>query len=106
MPIEINGQNLPPTTDINEGSRKSAARDGSSVTPDSADQRTAGTDSVNLTDTASMLKKMETTLSTLPVVDQQRVESVRQSILNGSFNVNPDRIAEKMLNFETMLTNG
>lgn len=103
MPIEINGQNSPSTVYINEGGKKPADRDGSGVSLNDANQRGTGDDSVNLTDTASMLKKMEATLSTLPIVDQQRVDSIKQSILNGSFNVNPDRIAEKMLNLETML---
>ena len=104
MAIEINGQHNPLTTNINEGAGKTAVQNEQNAkTPDSKGRGTTSGDSVNLTDTASMLKKMEASLSAVPVVDVKRVESVKQSIMNGSFNIDPGRIAEKMVNFESML---
>lgn len=58
------------------------------------------TDTVTLTDTSSQLHKLETMVSTLPVVDIARVDSVRQAIKTGRLDFNPERIAEKMLSFE------
>ena len=104
MAIEINGQHTPLNINVNEGGGKSEVRNEQNAkSPDAKGQDAAAGDSVNLTDTASMLKKMEASLATVPVVDTKRVESVKQSILNGSFNVDPNRIAEKMLNLENML---
>ncbi len=106
MAIEINGQHTPLTTNVNEGAGKTAAQNEQNAKSSDTKGRSAALgDSVNLTDTASMLKKMEASLSTVPVIDEKRVESVKQSILNGSFNIDPGRIAEKMLNYESMLKN-
>ncbi len=62
--------------------------------------RPSTVDTVSLTDTAARLRQMENTLANLPVVDNQRVESVRRALADGTFEVNPERIAEKMLNLE------
>lgn len=58
------------------------------------------TDKVTLTDAATQLHKLAAAIANQPVVDTARVESVKQSILNGNFTINPRRVAEKMLSFE------
>ena len=57
-------------------------------------------DTVSVTSEADKLRQLEQKLSALPAVDSERVEAVRQSIAEGTFSVNPDRIAEKLLQFE------
>ncbi len=106
MAIEINGQHPSLTTNVNEGASKTAVQNEQNAkSPGTKGRGAASGDSVNLTDTASMLKKMEASLSSVPVVDVKRVESIKQSIMNGSFNIDPGRIADKMLNMESMLKN-
>ncbi|GMR08795.1 MAG: flagellar biosynthesis anti-sigma factor FlgM [Gammaproteobacteria bacterium] len=70
-----------------------------------ADQESAGqeSDSVTLTQAASVLQDLQKTLSSLPVVDRSRVASVQNAISNGSFEIDSNRIAEKMLAFEQSL---
>lgn len=60
-------------------------------------------DTVSLTDTAARLKELEMGLASQPVVDTQRVQSVQSAINDGSFEVDPDSVAEKMIEFETGL---
>lgn len=60
-------------------------------------------DTVSLTDTAARLKELEMGLASQPVVDTQRVQSVQSSINDGTFEVDPDSVAEKMIEFETGL---
>jgi len=60
-------------------------------------------DRVSLTDTAARLKELEMGLASQPVVDIQRVQSVQSAINDGSFEVDPDSVAEKMIEFETGL---
>ena len=106
MAIEINGQHPSLTTNVNEGAGKTAVQNEQNAkSPGTKGHGAASGDSVNLTDTASMLKKMEASLSSVPVVDVKRVESIKQAIMNGSFNIDPGRIADKMLNMESMLKN-
>jgi len=55
-------------------------------------------------DLDARLRKLESTLAQLPVVDRQRVEATRQAIADGSYRVDPARVAEKLLAFESALT--
>ncbi len=71
--------------------------------PQAAAGSGGGTDSVSITPTASQLRVLQATLTGTPVVDQGRVEQVRESIAEGSYVVNPYRVATKFIQLETML---
>jgi negative regulator of flagellin synthesis FlgM len=58
---------------------------------------------VSLTDTAAKLRQLEAQIANQPVVDTQRVESVKKAISDGSFKVDSNRIADKMAAFESLL---
>ena len=66
--------------------------------------RPSTVDTVSLTDTASRLRSLENTIANLPVVDTQRVQDIQKSIADGTFEVNPQRIADKMFGFESELS--
>lgn len=103
MSIEINGQSPSLTSHITQSNGKDEARNEQTGTSQPSDRPGVEGDSVSITNTAGMLKHMEATLSSVPVVDQQRVADIKQALSNGTFNVNPDRIAAKMLNLESMI---
>ena len=63
-----------------------------------------GSDRVSLTDTARQLQALENRVAGEPVVDNQRVQAVRQSINDGSFQVDAERVAEKLIGIEQALT--
>jgi negative regulator of flagellin synthesis FlgM len=65
---------------------------------------TSGSDKVSLTGDASRLQELERQLASRPVVDSQHVDAVRGAVENGTFEVNPERIAEKMMSLEQALT--
>lgn len=58
---------------------------------------------VSLTDTASKLRQLEAKIASQPVVDSQRVESIKKAIADGTFRVDSARTAEKMVAFESLL---
>ena len=60
-------------------------------------------DRVTLTNTASRLKDIEHQLSNTSSVDSARVAEVQSAISNGDYNVDADRIADKMLAFEDFI---
>lgn len=60
-------------------------------------------DSLAITGTAKDIKKAIETTSTDPVVDMDRVAGVKKALANGSYQINPERIAEKMLQHEQMM---
>jgi len=73
----------------------------SAKTTDSAMSSSSMGDKVTLTDTAAKLKALESDLSHQPVVDGNKVKSMQTSINNGEYKMNPERIADKMINFES-----
>lgn len=66
----------------------------------------AGTETVQLTDTASRLRDLTQSVANIPVVDRQRVDSFQQSINDGSYRIDDQQVAEKVIGFETMMTSG
>jgi len=71
----------------------------------SQDESSAATgDRVTLTNTASRLKNIEQQLNSSSSVDSARVAEVQSAISNGEYNVDADRIADKMLAFEDFMS--
>ena len=65
-----------------------------------------GAETVQLTDTASRLRDLTQSVANIPVVDRQRVDSFQQSINDGSYRIDDQQVAEKVIGFETMMTSG
>lgn len=67
------------------------------------DTSTSTGDRVTLTDTASRLQNIEQELNNASSIDSARVAEVQSAISNGDYNVDADRIADKMLAFEDFM---
>jgi len=105
--MEIENSRIAPATvsGSDQGARVGKQEQGNGNTA-SENSRTAGaaTDRVSLTGEAQRLRQLETEIAAQPVVDSHRVNAVRNAIENGTFVVNPERIAEKMLSLEQAIT--
>ncbi|MEN8261509.1 MAG: flagellar biosynthesis anti-sigma factor FlgM [Pseudomonadota bacterium] len=66
----------------------------------STEAKSAHADSVNLTDTAHNLKKAEQLLQSAPTVNSERVETISRTLANGEYQIDAERIAEKLLQIE------
>ncbi len=62
-------------------------------------------DRVSLTAAAVSLSRAEGASNGQPVFDTARVDSLRQQIANGTYQVNASRVADKMQGFESALAN-
>ena len=60
-------------------------------------------DSVSLTSNVSQLQQLENRISQMSVVDAQLVEEVQRKLATGSFRIDPDSAASKMLMMELSL---
>lgn len=102
MSIDINnlGTNTPPRTgDSNRvGSNEANTADARQSTGKSS----VG-DTVSLSETAVRLGQLGVAVENQPVVDTKRVEQVKQTIMDGSYTVDPARIAEKMMELDMAL---
>ena len=96
MNSKINGvAGGPPRLDSN----KPAAGAESSSRP-AAPSAGARADEISLTDSAQLMVRLEKALEELPVIDRERVESVKQAIADGSYAVDAERVAAEVLRME------
>lgn len=61
-------------------------------------------DLANVTQVEALLQTIGALASNVPSVDQARVAAIRAAITSGTYQVNPQAIAEKMLQIERLLS--
>lgn len=105
MPIDINNisNNSTQTKRASDNKHVKVVSDDSSNSAPRSDKSSAAQDSVSLTGSAVRIQALEELVARLPIVDTQKVEEIRNSISNGNFEFNSDRIAEKMIQLEKEL---
>jgi negative regulator of flagellin synthesis FlgM len=59
------------------------------------------TDRVSVTSEAARLQEIEEHLLSVPEVNAQKVAEIKAAIASGTFEINPQRIAEKLIAFES-----
>ena len=101
MPIEISGKATSNVRAINSTAISSEVTSLNIASRNTTARPTA--DTVSLTGTAASLRQLESRLAALPVVDLQRTESIKNAIVDGRFTIDPVRVADKLLRFESML---
>jgi negative regulator of flagellin synthesis FlgM len=102
MSIDIKNVSQMPPRNPSEGRGVGENRaDGDTRGPQGA--RATGGDQVTLTDTARRLSELTQTVTAQPVVDRSRVDEIRAAIADGSYRVNPEQIAAKLLQTEKEL---
>ena len=102
MAIEISGQHPAQLSNAKAETKGQVGRTDPAVTKQQTGQPSTP-DTVTLTDSAAQLHKLEATILAAPIVDTARVEDVKQAIHNGQFQIDPQRVADKMLRFENAL---
>jgi len=73
---------------------------GGSSAPEGA---AAAAGDVHITDSASQLAALEQTLRSLPAVDEARVAQLRTAIEQGSYTVQPQQVADQLIQVEQAL---
>lgn len=100
MAIEISGQHPAQLSNAKTEAKAQVGRTDPPL-PKQQTGKPSTVDTVTLTETATQLHKLEATIAALPIVDINRVEGIRQAINNGQFQMDPQRVADKLFNFET-----
>lgn len=83
---------------------KAASADKSGGAPRAGDaSESSSADHVTLTQSALNLQKVAAAVAHAPVVDAQKVESIKLAINSGTYKIDAGRIADKILQFEKQL---
>jgi len=77
--------------------------DGSRATDAAQAVRGKGAEVVTLTDLAARLQELTQSVANIPVADREKIEQFRQSVADGSYEIDPDAVAEKLTAMEAML---
>ncbi|MCS4232976.1 flagellar biosynthesis anti-sigma factor FlgM [Stenotrophomonas sp. BIGb0135] len=70
---------------------------------DSPTRPVEAADSLRLTGEATSLQALQRELNSAPAIDAGRVQAVRESLQNGTYKINPDAIASRMLELDQQL---
>jgi negative regulator of flagellin synthesis FlgM len=100
MTEKINGQGFRPSDTASTRraeSAKPAAHEGKSKA--AAGQAATG-DTVNITASGLLMSKLEEIVQRAPVVDADRVAAIKDAIASGSYEVDDQRVADRLLKFE------
>ncbi len=79
------------------GRRETNENPGSGPTAD------ANADRLSLTDSAYNLRDLENRIGRLPATDNQRIDAIRRAVVDGSYQVDPAKTADKLLGMELAL---
>lgn len=73
-----------------------------SVAPEKASpaQNAGDSSTVTVTNSALKLLQIENALAEMPGFDAEKVESIKQALSDGSYTINTDSIAGKLISFE------
>lgn len=99
------------TNNIGSSSGANRSRSSTPVATSSSKTQTAPTvapehsakDNVVLSSEAQNMVRLQAKISSLPDVNLERVAAIKQAIAEGRFEINPERIAENMLNQDELL---
>jgi len=101
MVSEVNGPRTTAVTGLDQrGTKIGEAR----ATDAAQATRGQGAAVVTLTDLAARLQALTQSVADLPVADQEKIEQFRQSVADGSYEVDPQAVAEKLTAIESMLS--
>ena len=88
----------PPKMGINRGAPQTNQVSGGAHTGSSNGPSTASSsDTVTLTNTAAEMLKLESNLAKIPDIDSALVDSIKNSIAQGKYEVNPGKIADRLM---------
>jgi negative regulator of flagellin synthesis FlgM len=71
--------------------------------PDAAPAAKGASDQVVLSQEAQTLGRLQAKINSSPDLDLEKVAEIRRAIAEGRFEINPERIAENMLNQDDLL---
>jgi negative regulator of flagellin synthesis FlgM len=65
--------------------------------------RPAAEDTVSLSEESVQVRELQKQLNDIPEVDAEKVEAIKQEIAKGNYPLDPERIAQNLLNLEKAL---
>ncbi len=65
-----------------------------------APKNTAATETIEISSQAQLLSKLEAQIKNLPEIDQNRVDTLRDQISQGTYEIDSSSLAQRIIDFE------
>ena len=101
MVSDINGVKTRQTADTRTGGTAKVRADGKASVP-SQGADVASDDTVQLSGLAEVVRAAAASISAESPVNETRVQEIKGAIANGDYQVNPDRIARKLIDLDSL----
>ncbi|KOO07339.1 flagellar biosynthesis anti-sigma factor FlgM [Vibrio hepatarius] len=88
---------------IGTSTRSSVRSDNSTENTESAKKTTVAQDAVSLSTQGKALGEMHNQMASQPSFDKAKVAAIKEAIANGSYTVDPEKLADNMMKFEKEL---
>lgn len=95
---EIN--NIKTNTPGGVNNPRSSSLDAKNSTVTTGADAAPAADTFSLTDDANQLQALQQMIAGMPDVDKQRIAELRSAIENGEYQVDPQKLAQNMIDFE------
>lgn len=102
MVAEVNGPSGSVVTALNNA----PAKVDKPVNPVTRPNGAGAEDVVQLTDLGARLQELGKAVESVPEVDRARVEQLRQALSDGTYQIDPEAIADKLVAMENLLGTG
>lgn len=101
--MAINVTGVPPNSQSGAARSKTDNERVGDAQPQQTTPKERSQDGVQLSESMQALQAADKRLAETPEVDTQRVEALRAAIENGSYRIDYQRVAERLLDFEQSL---
>jgi negative regulator of flagellin synthesis FlgM len=107
MPIDFNPVSVPQTvTSVNRNDPEQSLQGKSRAGEIPSGDKRSVVDIVSLTRSSTSVREATRSLEQVPVVDTIRVEAFRASIEHGTYVIDPEQLAENLMEFERAIAAG
>lgn len=72
-------------------------------TTSTSQTKSSKNDAVSISNQSKAISEMQSQLASSPAFDNAKVQAIKEAITNGSYVVDPDKLAENMIKFEKEL---
>jgi len=105
MAMQISGNSGRPPPEAAEAGKSQAAtaNTNQSRAPATGKGNASGADQVKLSNQANQLQALEAEIANLPPIDVNRVEEVQRTLAASAYEIQPARVADRLLSFEAGL---
>lgn len=102
MASDVSGVNGPAqlVTSTNQSAKSADTKQNAT---DSGPRPDVARDSVEITDTASQLRRLEAALENQPVVDQAKVDRLKAAVTEGKCQIDTTQLAGKLIDIESSI---